>query len=70
MIIGAILGFGGMVTFFVFNLGNSIAVNAGVSGSVLFFYIITILGLIAVGKKLCSFLGVSIGEKTQKNIVT
>jgi hypothetical protein len=59
MIIGGILGFGGMATFSVLNLGNSIAVNAGVPGAILLFYIITILGLTATGKRLRSFLGIS-----------
>jgi len=59
MVIGAILGFGGMVAFFVLNLGHSVAVNVGVPGAVLVFYIITILGLTSVGKRLRSFLGIS-----------
>ncbi|MDR2584095.1 MAG: hypothetical protein LBC75_11490 [Fibromonadaceae bacterium] len=63
MIIGAILGFGGMVAFFVLNLGNSIAVNAGIPGAILLFYIITILGLTAVEKRLRSFLGISAGKE-------
>jgi hypothetical protein len=46
-----------MVTFFVLDLGNDIAVNAGVPGAILLFYIITILGLTAVGKRLRTFLG-------------
>jgi predicted nucleic acid-binding Zn-ribbon protein len=58
MIIGAILGFGGMVAFFVLNLGNGIAVNVGVPGAILLFYISTILGLTAVGKRLRFFLGI------------
>jgi hypothetical protein len=65
MIIGAILGLGGMVAFFVLNLGNSIAVNAGVPGAVLLFYLITILGLTLVGKRLRSFLGISSGIATK-----
>jgi predicted nucleic acid-binding Zn-ribbon protein len=56
MIIGAILGIGGTVTFFVLNLGNSVAVNAGVPGAVLLFYGIAVLILLGVGKKLRSFL--------------
>jgi len=56
MIIGGILGIGGIVTFFVLNLGNSIAVNAGVPGAVLLFYGIAVLILLGVGKKLRSFL--------------
>jgi hypothetical protein len=59
MVVGAILGIGGMAAFFVLNLGNSVAVNAGVPGAILVFYIITILGLTSVGKRLRSFLGVS-----------
>jgi hypothetical protein len=59
MVIGAILGFGGMAAFFVLNLGHSVAVNVGVPGAVLVFYIITILGLTSVGKRLRSFLGIS-----------
>jgi len=64
MIIGAILGLGGMVAFFVMNLGHSIAVNAGVPGGVLVFYIITILGLSSAGKRLRSFLDTSAGGGT------
>ncbi|MCL2399795.1 MAG: hypothetical protein FWC91_08655 [Defluviitaleaceae bacterium] len=56
MIIGAILGIGGTVTFFVLNLGNSVAVNAGVPGAVLLFYVIAVLILLVVGKRLRSFL--------------
>ena len=56
MIIGAILGIGGTVAFFVLNLGNSIAVNAGVPGAVLLFYAIAVLILVAVGKRLRAFL--------------
>jgi len=59
MVLGAILGIGGMAVFFVLNLGPSVAVNAGVPGVVLVFYIITILGLTLVGKRLRSFLGIS-----------
>jgi len=57
MIIGAILGFGGMAVFFGLNLGNSVAVNVGVPGSVLVLYVITILLLTVVGKRLRSFCG-------------
>ena len=64
MIIGGILGLGGMGAFFVMNLGQSIAVNAGVPGGILFLYIITILGLLAVGKRLRSYLGIPTGEGT------
>ena len=59
MIIGAILGLGGIATFFILNLGKDIAVNVGVPGAILLFYIITVLGLTAVGKRLHSFLGIS-----------
>jgi hypothetical protein len=70
MIIGAILGLGGMVAFFVLNLGNSIAVNAGVPGALLLLYIITILGLTVAGKRLRSFLGTSAGEEAKILIIT
>jgi len=66
MIIGAILGLGGMAAFFVLNLGSSAAVNAGVPGVILLFYIITCLGLTSVGKRLRSFLGISVGEGLRK----
>jgi hypothetical protein len=56
MIIGGILGIGGIVVFFVLNLGNSVAVNAAVPGAVLLFYGIAVLILSAVGKRLRSFL--------------
>jgi len=62
MIIGAILGFGGMAAFFVLNLGDGIAVNAGVPGAILLFYIITIFGLTSVGKRLSSYLSISAGK--------
>jgi len=62
MIIGAILGFGGMAAFFVLNLSDSIAVNAGIPGAILLLYIITILGLTAVEKRLRSYLGTSDGK--------
>ena len=67
MIIGAILGIGGMAAFFVLNLGKSIVMNAGVPGAILLFYIITILGLTAVGKRLHSFLDTSAGEGSGKS---
>jgi len=60
MIIGAILG--GMMVFFVLNLGDSIAVKAGVPGAILLFYIITILRLTLVRKRLRSYLGSSDGK--------
>jgi len=66
MIIGAILGIGGMVAFLVLNLGHSIAVNVGVPGAVLVFYIITYLLMFLVGKRLRSFLGITAGEETHK----
>jgi len=56
MIIGAILGLGGMGVFFGLNLGNSVAVNVGVPGTVLVLYGITVLVLNTVGKRLRSFL--------------
>jgi len=56
MIIGAILGIGGIVTFFVLNLGNSVAVNAGVPGAVLLLYAIAVLILFLIGKRLSFFL--------------
>jgi len=59
MVLSAILGFGGMVAFFVLDLGQSVAVNAGVPSAVLVFYIITILGLTSVRKRLRSFLDIS-----------
>ncbi|MDR2730775.1 MAG: hypothetical protein LBB81_07755 [Treponema sp.] len=58
MVLGAILGLGGMAAFFVLNLGHSVAVNVGIPGTVLVFYLITILGLKLVGKRLRSFLGI------------
>jgi hypothetical protein len=61
MIIGAILGLGGAAAFFVMDLGHSIEVNAGVPGGILLFYIITVLALTSAGKRLRSFLGLSVG---------
>jgi len=66
MIIGAILGLGGIVAFLVLNLGHSVAVNIGVPGAILVFYIITYLLMTLVGKRLRSFLGISAGEETRK----
>jgi uncharacterized protein (DUF362 family) len=58
MVLGAIFGFGGIIAFFVLNLGHSVAVNLSIPGAVLVFYLITILGLTLVGKRLRSFLGI------------
>ena len=56
MIVGAILGLGGIAAFFVLNIGNSVAANLGVPGTVLMLYVITVLILTMVGKRLSSFL--------------
>jgi len=69
IVLGSILGLGGMVAFFVLNLGHSIAVNVGVPGAILVFYIITYLLMTLVGKRFSAFLGISAGEETRK-IVT
>jgi hypothetical protein len=63
MIIGAILGLGGIAAFFALNLGHSVVVNAVVPGVILVLYAITILLLTLVGKRLRSFLGITVGDK-------
>jgi uncharacterized protein YukE len=66
LVLGVILGLGGMAAFFVLNLGHSVAVNVGIPGAVLVFYLITLLGLTLVGKRLRSFQILTQGKQNQR----
>ncbi|GBU29261.1 hypothetical protein R84B8_02825 [Treponema sp. R8-4-B8] len=67
MILGGILGLGGIAAFFILKLSNSVGVNVGVPGTVLLLYIIAVLILTSVGKKLRTFLGISARDQQDKN---
>lgn len=67
MIMGAILGFGGIAVFFALNLGNSVIVNASVPGALLLLYVITVLFMLLVGKRIRSFSGISAKKQQNKS---
>jgi uncharacterized protein YukE len=56
LIVGAILGIGGIAIFFTMSLSDSIAINLGVPGAVLLLNALSALILAGVGKRLRSFL--------------